>query len=400
MSFNYLNRLINFLIILFLFSNPLNAQSSLELKNKQNKIKKDIELMEKMIEEANTKKKESISELNLLTKKVEYQNKYIENLNIEVKSLDKNIIDNIELINSLNNDLKDIKMEYAKIIYNAYKNKRKENFLMYIFASNSFNQAYKRVKYMQLYLEYKNRQAKLILAFEKVILNKNNELIEQKKNKKTLIAERESELLNITKEKDKKRKLFNNLQKRENELLAEIEEKKKIAKKIENEITKLVEKERKKVGGKKLYEMLTPEEKIISNNFEANKGRLPWPTNQGIITGKFGVQEHPVLHNVKIRNDGIYISTVKNSDARAVFNGTVSKIFTLPGSNFALIIKHGNYFTLYNNLDEVFVKEGDRVNTKQKIGRIFTDSDNNETILNFQVWKEMEKNDPELWLSR
>ena len=380
--------------------NSKGQKSSEELKNEQKRIKKDIELLENMMDETASKKMESVSELNLLNQKIEYRNSYIKNLNNEVLNIEKKIIDNKDLINSLNEDLTNIKKEYAEIIYNAYKNRRKENLLMYILASGSFNQAYKRIKYMQLYTEYKNRQARLILAFEKVIVNKNNELIGQQKEKKVLITERESEIINITKEKDQTKRLYKKLIKKEKDLLAEIDEKKKVSRKIETEITKLIEAERRKVSGKKLYEMLTPEERIISNNFESNKGHLPWPTNQGIITGRFGIHEHPVLHNVKIRNDGINISTVRNSDARAVFNGIVSKIFTLPGSNYALIIKHGNYFTLYNNLDEVYVKEGDKVLTKQRIGRIYTDNENNDTVLNFQVWKEMEKNDPEQWLSR
>jgi septal ring factor EnvC (AmiA/AmiB activator) len=182
--------------------------------------------------------------------------------------------------------------------------------------------------------------------------------------------------------------------------MSEVREKRNIAVKLEDEIARLIEEEKRKLNARSIYETLTPDEKILSSTFEKNKGKLPWPTNKGIVTGRFGIQQHPVLKNVKIRNDGIFISTIENETARAIFDGEVSKVFSLPGSNFAVIVRHGNYFTLYHNLDEVYVKEGDKVSTKQRIGRVFTDKEKNETVLQFQVWREMEKSDPEAWLSR
>jgi septal ring factor EnvC (AmiA/AmiB activator) len=389
-----------FLILMIFFKTYAFGQKSSELKKEREKIKGEIVLIESLIDETKAKKKESTTELKIINRKIELTNAYIINIEAEIFRLEKEINDNTVLIESLEADLNNIKKEYARLIYNAYKNRKGENFLLYILSSESFNQAYKRIKYMQLYSAYKKRQINLIKAFEKVIKRKIEELAINKINREMIIKERERELLNVIKEKQKSQDIINSLKKREKELLAEVELKKGIALKLEREIERMIAEERRKLNAKSIYETLTPDEKLLSSNFEKNKGKLPWPTNKGIITGRFGIQQHPVLKNVKIRNDGIFISTVENEQARAIFDGVVSKVFSLPGSNFAVIIKHGNYYTLYHNLDEVFVKEGEKVQTKQRIGRIFTDRDKNETILQFQVWKEMEKSDPEAWLSR
>lgn len=378
----------------------LFCQSRSDIKKEQQKIKKEIELIDNLIKNTSEKKKESLLELSLINKKISSKSDYVKNTYKDIELLDKEINENSDLIESLNEDLKIIKNEYAHLIYNAYVRRRKENFLVYILSAENFNQAYKRVKYMQLYNDYKKRQARLITAYNKVIIKKNEQLKVKMNEKEIQISILKGEINNIKVEKRKQNKIYRVLQNREKELKKEIEEKKLIAKRLENEIANIIAKERNRNKNKSLYEMLTPEEKIVSGNFYANKGRLPWPIDRGIITGKFGIQDHPVLKNVKIRNDGIFISTVKGSDVKCVFKGIVSKIFSLPGSNYAVIVKHGNYFTLYNNLVNVFVKEGDMVDTKQKIGTVFTDLENGESILHFQVWKEMEKNDPETWLTR
>lgn len=376
------------------------GQKSNELRKEREKIKEEIMLIELLIDETKAKKQESTTKLKIINRKINLTESYIKNIENQIIELDKEIDENIKLIISLEKDLDNIKREYARLIYNTYKNRKGENFLLYVLSSGSFNQAYKRIKYMQLYTDYKRRQVDLIIAFEKVIRKKNKELIIHKKNREIIVKEREKELLNIVAEKRNSKQLVNALTRRERELMNEVEEKRSIALKLEREIEKMIAEEKRKLNARSIYETLTPDEKILSNTFERNKGKLPWPTNKGIITGRFGVQQHPVLKNVRIRNDGIFISTIENEIARAIFNGEVSKVFSLPGSNFAVIIRHGNYFTLYHNLDEVYVKEGDKISTKQRIGRVFTDREKNETVLQFQVWREMEKSDPEAWLSR
>jgi septal ring factor EnvC (AmiA/AmiB activator) len=185
------------------------------------------------------------------------------------------------------------------------------------------------------------------------------------------------------------------LSKKEKSLNSELEEKKKIAKRLESEIKEIIKKE----AEKNKYARLTPAEKIISEDFAKNRGSLPWPTEQGIITDKFGEHQHAVIQNLTVRNNGIDISSIPNSKVRAIFMGTVSKVFTIKGANTTVIIRHGNFYTVYHNLVNVRVKTGDRVTTKQYIGDIFTDSRNGETVLHFEIWEELDKKNPEEWLS-
>ncbi len=376
------------------------CQKSVELRKQRDQTRKDIEITERLVEETRNKKTESLSMLNLIRKKIELRNTYIKELTKEIEEIEKEQNENEKLITSLRNDLKNLKMEYARLIYQAYKSRKEQNILMFLLASESFNQAYKRTKYIQMYTEYKKKQKKLILAYEKVLVKKQDELEAQKNQKEALIKSRDSERIGLINEGNEKDSLIKKLKRKEGELLKELEEKRRNDELLSAEILRLIDAENKKKGTVGSFAALTPEEKVLSGEFEKNKGKLPWPTAQGIITGHFGIQKHPVFQNVDIRNDGIFIRTVENEDARAVFDGIVTKIFSFPGSNFTVLIKHGNYYSLYNNLIKVYVKEGEKVSTKQKIGKIFTDYDKNETVLHFQVWKDKERNNPEIWLSK
>jgi septal ring factor EnvC (AmiA/AmiB activator) len=390
---------LKYLLILFicLTVNQIYGQDKEKLRDLQSRARQEIEYASKILGEIKEKKKYSINELKILEYRINARNKYIKELAEEIEDLNKKITDNRNLIASLEADLIKIKEEYARIIVNAYKKREQNVLLMYILASESFDQAYKRVRYIQQYSEYKKKQAKLIFAFKNIIEKKIVELNRDKDAKARIIKEKESENINIVREKATKEDLIGELSKRENELVIELEEKRKLADKIKKELEKLIEEERNKQKG--TYTLLTPEEQLISDNFEKNAGKLPWPVKYGIITGKYGEQDHPVLKNIKIRNDGIDISTVRDAEVRAVFNGKVSKIFTIPGENYTVILRHGNYYTLYHNLKNISVSPGETVYTKQKIGNVYTDEKTKQTILHFQIWKESQNNNPELWLS-
>lgn len=189
--------------------------------------------------------------------------------------------------------------------------------------------------------------------------------------------------------------IVNGLKKRESDLLAELKRKKEISKRLEKEIKELIAREAKK----NRFESLDQSEKVISMDFEKNKGKLPWPTQQGVITGKFGEHADPVIKDIIVRNNGIDITTLKESKVRAVFNGMVSKIFTIKGANSTVIIQHGNYFTVYHNIINVSVKVGEKVSMKDTIGEVYTDYKKGVSILHFELYKEFVKQNPELWLS-
>jgi septal ring factor EnvC (AmiA/AmiB activator) len=266
---------------------------------------------------------------------------------------------------------------------------------MYLLASKDINQLYARYVYLRQYKEYRRKKVEYIIELkgniEKVLI----ELKERKQEKVDAMNELLTEKSLLVKDQNEVNNIINVLKREEDDLIKQIEEKRRMMKKLEKEIEELIRKE----ASKSRYDLLTPEDRIISDDFVKNKGRLPWPTEKGVITDHFGEHEHPIIKNLKIRNNGIDITTIPNSEVRAIFQGEVSKIFTIKGTNATVIIRHGNYYTVYHNLINVRVKIGDIVSTKADIGEIFYDEKNTQSILHFELWKELEKQNPEEWLS-
>jgi murein hydrolase activator len=359
----------------------------------------EIELATKMIEENQAKSKESLNQLSLVNHKIKMQDRLIETLAEEMEVLDQQIgLNNSSIVESRQKQEK-IKSEYAKSIYLTYQKRTRNSFVLYILASENFNLAYKRFRYIQIVNSYRKKQVALLLDLEQQIKEENEKLEERKRDRQNLHTLHERENVKLSNEKIKQKGMLTKLQRQEKDLKAELEKKKRIAREIEREIERIILAERKKNSKGDIYATLTKEEKLISDEFGKNMGKLPWPTKQGVVVGKFGEQDHPSIKGIKVRNDGIYIATVKNSEVRCVFTGVVTRIFSIPGENYSVIIKHGNYYTLYHNLKEVRVSTGIELRTKDVIGSVATDMDKNETILHFQIWKETERNDPELWLS-
>lgn len=286
-------------------------------------------------------------------------------------------------------------MEYASLIYHSYKKKNDNLNLMYLLASDNINQFYVRVKYLQQYKEYRGKQISLIKRLNAVIELKIKELSVKKKEKIQLVNKQLTERATILSEREETNRIVEVLSKKESNLKRELDDKKRVAKRLQNEIEELIKRE----AEKNKFGRLTPEERIISTDFSKNKGRLPWPTEQGIVTEQFGEHRHAVIKNLTIRNNGIDITSVPNSVVRAIFKGTVSKVFTIKGANSTVIIRHGNFYSVYHNLINVRVKIGDQISTKQYIGEVFTDLRNSETVLHFEIWRELEKQNPEDWLS-
>ncbi len=269
---------------------------------------------------------------------------------------------------------------------------------MYLLASENLNQFYKRVKILKLYARYLRSEKEKFELSRNLLKKKNEELYKLKSEKNSVIRVELSENRQIEKEVLEKKKALQRILKKKKEIEEEIKLKEKTASALEKELKKLIDDEKIKIQKSSSKESLTPSEKVISNDFEKNLGRLPWPTEHGIITGKYGEHQHPDYNSVTIRNDGIYITTNVGENARSIFNGTVSRVFTLPGEKFTVIIKHGNYYSLYHNLEGVKVKPGQKVSTKEIIGKVYTNENTKETVLLFQIWEETEKKDPELWL--
>ena len=392
-------RSILIITMLTIFGLVVQGQSLTELRAKKINTNQVIKYTSTLLQEAKKNEKASLGKLRLINNQISLRNKLIGNINDEIDVLDYYIAENTDVVNMMKNDLGNLRDEYAKMIQFAQKNKNTYDKILFLFSSENINQAYKRTLYLRQYAKYRKRQAEVLQLLTELLNKKVDRLSYLKNEKSTLLGQKETEANQLLSEKTEQNKYVQSLQKRQRELRKKLREQQRIQSKLNREIEKLVEEQAKKEREKAGFQ-LTPEQKLLAADFEKNKGRIPWPVERGVITEKFGVHTHPVLKQVKIKNNGIDISTSKSSKARAVFNGEVSRVFAISGGNMAVIIRHGSFLTVYSNLQEVYVKPGDQVKTKQEIGLIYSDkSDGNKTILKFQIWKESQKENPEFWIS-
>lgn len=391
-------KICNIFIFLVIISFAVYPQKRDKLEEKRNSLIKEINYTNKLLKKNKQRKNLTINQLSIVNEKIELREKLIYQLENDLMGIKQQILENQIMIESLKKDLSDIKEEYAKLIYYAYRNKNSYDRLMFIFASEDFNQAYRRLKYLRHYNRYRRKQAENIYATQEIIKEKIAELNQARQNKQELLKRRRREQDLLADERSNQKRVVNKLSKREKELKQKLEVKRSLAKKLKNRIQQLIAEEMARNKRRKNFE-LTPEEKLIDDNFASNKNRLPWPIERGVITEKFGEHPHPVLKGIKVRNDGVDISTNAGEVVRAVFKGEVRKIFRIQGLNNTCIIRHGKYLTVYSNLDEVFVKVGEKVESKQTLGIVHTNKEEGIGTFKFQVWRENQKMNPEKWLA-
>jgi murein hydrolase activator len=404
--------LLVFFLLLSPAFHPLKAQHNKE-REKLERSKKDIEneinYTTKLLNETKKSRQLSVNQVIILNNQIQKRERLITTISSEVDNLHVQITSNQSYVERLKADLVKLKADYARMIYHAYKNNNAFNRLMFIFAAKDFNQAYQRLKYFQQYSDYRKQQVSLILAIEGKINGKIRELVDQKNEKLVLLDSKEHEKSKLTREKEEKKQTLTQLQQKEKELRNRLKEKEKALKKLQVAIENLISEEIKKSAdnakktGAKPAEAgtftMTPEEKELSSNFSNNRGRLPWPAEKGIISSTFGEHEHPVLKGIKTQNNGINIITAAGSAARAVFSGTVSAVMNIPDLNNVIIIRHGEFLTVYCNLKTVSVKKGDKIKTKQSIGTIYTDPEDSKTELHFEIRDGKKLMDPAIWLA-
>ena len=393
-------------VILFLFLVSTltgNSQSVESLEKKVQSLQKDIRLAEKLLKETSKDKETSINQVSLLQTQINQRESLIKTYQNQINAINKEIQSNKNQITSLEKDLALYRKEYSNLIVINYRNKGKANNLLFIFSSEDFNQAIRRMRYVQELKEsikdkiedIDNTQTKISQQLEK---NEKN-----KRDKEAILTKEKQERAKLTKERDKLNNDIASLKKKEKQIKKDITSKEKqskdLKKQIENiiaeEIRKAKERDEaaKKNNGK-------PVDYTLSNNFAQNKGKLPYPVEQGIITGKYGLTQHPTQKKVTVNNNGIDISTTKGSKAMSVFDGEICFV-TSQGNNSVILIRHGLYFTLYSNLDKVYVKTGDKVRTGQEIGRIHTNVNDGKTILHFEIWQENKTTvNPTLWIRK
>ncbi|MBN2667591.1 MAG: peptidoglycan DD-metalloendopeptidase family protein [Bacteroidales bacterium] len=392
------------LITIFIFLTGISfAQNQTELEKKKQQTQKDINYTNKLLQETQQNKKNTYNQLLLIDKKISLRQELLNNIIAEQNQLKIEIKDNNDVIESLEADLVKIKSEYAEMLRFAYKHRNKNDIILFVFSAESFNQAYKRMKYVQQYSEYRKKQVKVIKATQEVLNARIAKLETQKQDLDALMAEYTQESVALQVEKQNQNEIIVSLKSEEQQLKDKLRKYQEEKIKIQNAITELIRKEAELAKAKNkasTFDALTPEQKLISTQFGENKGRLPWPVQKGIITYQYGIQAHPVLKDVKEQKNGIGISTLQGAMARAVFEGTVTNILPLSSNNYAVMVKHGEYITVYVNIREVIVSVGQSVKTKQEIGTIYTNPDDKRTTLELQIWKGTTIQNPIYWIAK
>lgn len=391
--------LITFLLLMSGFG---NSQTLEELRKRKQSAAEEIRYTNELLGKISQNQKATLGKLRLLSSQIEQRNRLISTMNSEVSVIQELINDNAQVVEMLSTDLEKIKQEYAQMVRFAWKNRNAYDKVLFFLSAENVNQAYRRFVYVRQYTDFRRKQAETIASIQNILWKKMKDLENQQTAKKDVISEKEKESRLLSVQKNQQSTVARNLMKQQSELKSKLARQRKIEQQLEREIQKIIEEEaRKAAQAGKTGHGMTPEQKLTGTSFEQNKRRIPWPVEKGIIVEKFGIHPHPVLSNITINNNGINIATDAGEKARAVFNGEVSRVFGISGGNTAVILRHGQYLTVYSNLVEVSVRKGDQVSLRQNLGTIFSDSDDgNKTILKFQIWKENQKLNPEDWLTR
>ena len=380
-----------------------------ELENSRIKIIQEIEKINALLFKTSGQKKSLLTQVEDISQRISIQENLIKVTNQQANLLTRNINDNLQKIEQLRDELRELKDDYAAMISKSYKSKSQQSRIMFLFSSENFLQAYKRLQYMKQYARQRKKQGEGIKEKASLLQQLNMDLIAQKKKKKVLIVENEQAKSELQKEKRDQEILVASLRKDEGKFSSQIKKKERQAAAIEKKIEKLIKeaiaksnREAAKKASKKSTKSktlaLTPEAKLLAASFTSNKGKLIWPVQRGIVSQSFGSHRHPQFPNVTTNNNGVEITTEANAQARAVFDGQVMQIQQIKGANQAVFIRHGNYITIYGNLATVSVKKGDKVSSKQNIGTIYKNPLNEKTILKFYLYKNSLKMNPADWI--
>lgn len=390
-------RYLYLIIIILVLDRGLFAQTKAELEAKRNATLKEISYVDNMLKSTEKQKVESMNAIKIIGNKLNLRESVIRSMRDEINLFSERINLNNVAINMMESDLINLKNDYARAVINSYKSKKENPELVYVLSAKDFNQGYKRLKYLQQVTKFRRRESEIIMELKDQIQTSKERLQNDLSRISDLKSKEEQQKSLLQSEKDKKQIMVESLSKKERQLKKELEEKKRIASKIESEIARIIEEERKKV----IKSDNTPEQKLIGESFAENKGRLPWPVEKGIITSQFGIQKHPVLKYVTEDNIGIEITSLGKTTVRSIFKGQVARVYSIRGANMGIIIRHGKYLTVYQNIIDLKVKLGDKVDTKQEIGNVYCETDNgNKAILKFMIFEEKEKLDPESWISK
>ncbi|MBT8307392.1 MAG: peptidoglycan DD-metalloendopeptidase family protein [Maribacter sp.] len=383
-----------------------NEQKALEAKREQ--LQKEISEINRLLFAEKKEKGNVLDQMEALDNKINVRQQLIRVTNQQSNLLNRQINANIRNISKLRNDLKSLKEEYATMIQKSYQNKSKQSRLMFLLSSENFYQAFKRMQYMKQYTEYRKEQGEQIMEKTEDLTQLNIDLTDQRKEKDQLIAMNNRAKAQLMKEMKSQKELLGSIRQNESRYAAAIQKKKREARKIDEQIEKLIRSaiaaSNKKAGTGRVAKasankfILTPEATLVANNFSANKGKLIWPVEKGIKSQGFGVYKDAVYPGIKHQSNGVIITTDQGAKARAIFEGEVIAILSVPGGNKGVQIKHGNYISTYYNLSDLYVKKGDKVMIKEELGKIYTNRSNGQTRLKFYLYQDTSRLNPEEWV--
>ncbi|MFT7345001.1 MAG: septal ring factor EnvC (AmiA/AmiB activator) [Lentimonas sp.] len=415
-------------IVILLFSGFCLGQSTSEkLKKEQKALENKLASTQLLLNKTKSNTEASLSELKILENQLKFREQLLRNYDQQVRSADMAIVQKAAQIEDLRKKLVQLKEQYKKMLIYAYKHRNKYGQLMYVFSSDSYHEAVKRVKYIKKIAEIQQKQF-VIIQQNQALINNEIELINSKKQQKLVVlSEKKIENLALVKDKEKQQSIYTQFRSEESRLLAELEEGEKKKKKIKEKINEAIRKEiaeaeerRRIAEAKRRAEaaknkitvpvekteefVITKELALIDKSFEANRGRLPWPVEKGTITESFGRNAHPTLENVFTNNNGIDISSPKNAEVRAVYEGEVTSVLNIPGAGRVVIVKHGNYRTVYSNLQNTYVSVGSIVKTKQAVGSLLSKNGESISVVHFEIHQVVnggvQSLNPSSWVSR
>jgi len=415
------------------FSQTKGQPSQKDLLNKKNKLNDDIKQLNSQLSQTKANKKSQINTIVVINTKIKVREELISTINSELAQINSRIKKNVTEVNALKASLEKLKSEYAKMIYFAQRNQDSYTKIMFLFSSGDFNQAYMRIKYFQQYATFRKKQADEIVATQLVLTQKLKELEGQRHEKNVLLGNEKEEKSQLDGEKQQQEIVLSELQQQEKELKEELEKKKRDAENLQIAIKRLIEAEIKrkleesaKIAAEKAAKAekiaeknktktktktktetktvevkptapeLTEEAEAVGADFSSSRGKLPWPVTKGVICQPYGEYEHPAIKGFMMNNNGVEICANKGTQARAIFEGEVTSIAISPTGGKLIIIRHGEYLSVYSNIGDVFVKQGDKVAIKQSIGSIL--DEDGKTSMNLQIWKGQKTMDPSGWL--
>ena len=392
-----------FFLLLTLAWGQDNRQAKLEAQRKQ--LRAEIKQINSLLFTNKKQKKNALTEVEDLAVKISLRQRLIRVTNEEANRLTQQISENQRTILRQEKELEDLKAEYAEMIRFAYASKSAQSRLMFLFSSESFLQAYKRFQYLKQYAAFRKKQGLMIAEKTKTLEALNASLVIQKQKKEMLIQENRIAQNELTAERLEQKERISALKKNERSLARQIQKKQRQIAAFDKELQRLIRvaiaaSNKAAAGKNKAVFALTPEAQLIGKNFTANKGKLPWPVEQGVVTLGFGTQTHPVVKTTKIQSNGVTIATPGNAKVRAVFKGKVMQVFFFKGSNPGVLIQHGNYITSYSNLAAVYVKKGQTIDAKQTIGEVFTHPTSGKSELKFSVFQNTTPVNPKSWVYR